>query len=264
MNRHPTKAEPFELAVSELFHENSKHYAADPRTVQRIMAVLANPILQGILATSTKRYPSAAKIELPNDAPLSTRSFDATVLGRRSCREFDGRPLSLPEVAKIVLCAGGVTARIDLPGFRQQPLRAAPSGGALYPVELYLFALCVTDLKAGLYHYAPADNSLELVREADAAPELARICYSETLIKSAAVIVLTGISLKSRLKYGERGYRFMLLEAGHIAQNAILAANALELGACPFGGFIDDDLDRLLDIDGLDEVSLYLIAFGRR
>ena len=65
------------------------------------------------------------------------------------------------------------------------------------------------------------------------------------------------------MKYGERGYRFMLLEAGHIAQNALLAANALGLGACPFGGFIDDDLDRLLGIDGLDEVSLYLIGVGR-
>ena len=117
-------------------------------------------------------------------------------------------------------------------------------------------------MNPGLYHYAPASNSLELIRELDAAQELARICYTAALAKSAAVIALTGISLKSRLKYGERGYRFMLLEAGHIAQNALLAANALELGACPFGGFIDDDLDQLLGIDGLDEVSLYLIAIG--
>jgi SagB-type dehydrogenase family enzyme len=263
MNRQAPKAETFELAVCELFHENSKHYKSDPRTVGRIMAVVANPVLQGILATSNKRYPSASKIELPDDLPPSTRSFDTTVLRRRSYREFDGRPLTLAEVAKIIFYAGGVTARIDLPGFQQQPLRAAPSGGALYPVEIYLFALSVTDMNAGLYHYVPIDNSLELVREVDAARELARICYSEALIKSAAVVVLTGISLKSRLKYGERGYRFMLLEAGHIAQNALLAANALELGACPFGGFIDDDLDRLLGIDGLDEVSLYLIAFGQ-
>jgi SagB-type dehydrogenase family enzyme len=264
MSPRPTKTEMVEPAVSELFHENSKHHSADPRTIERIMAVMANPILQGILANSAKRYPSAPKVKLPDDLPMATRSFDTAVLERRSDREFDGGPLSLPEVAKIVFCAGGVTARIDLPGFpQQQPLKAAPSGGALYPVELYLFALNVTELKAGLYHYASTDNCLELVSEVGAAQELARICFSEALIKSAAVIVLTGISLKSRLKYGERGYRFMLLEAGHMAQNALLTANALQLAACPYGGFIDDDLDRLLGIDGLDEVSLYLIALGR-
>jgi nitroreductase len=102
----------------------------------------------------------------------------------------------------------------------------------------------------------------ELVRAGDAAHEVARLCYTAALSEAAAVIVLTGISAKSRLKYGERGYRFTLLEAGHIAQNALLTASALMLDACPFGGFIDD-LDRLLGIDGLDEVSLYLVAVGR-
>jgi SagB-type dehydrogenase family enzyme len=263
MSPHPTKPETFDPAVSELFHENSKLYASDPRSVDRIMAVMANPVLQGILATSSKHYPSAPTIKLPTDLPTTARSFDEALLGRRSFREFNGRPLTLPEVAKILFCAGGTTGRIDLPGSRQQPLKAAPSGGALYPVELYLFVLKVVNLPAGLYHYTPAVSCLEHIRNVDAAWELARICYTEALAKSAAVIVLTGISAKSRLKYGERGYRFMLLEAGHIAQNALLAANALGLGACPFGGFIDDDLDQLLGIDGLDEVSLYLIGVGR-
>jgi SagB-type dehydrogenase family enzyme len=263
VSQHPTKPEAFEPAVSELFHENSKHYAADPRTVDRIMAVMANPVLQGILATSSKRYPSASTVALPADLPPSPRTFDEALLGRRSFREFDGRPLAIPEVAKLLLAAGGVTARIDLPGSRQQRLKAAPSGGALYPVELYVFVFRVTDLAQGLYHYAAADHALELVRAGDTAHEVARLCYTPALSEAAAVIVLTGISAKSRLKYGERGYRFTLLEAGHIAQNALLAASALMLDACPFGGFIDDDLDRLLGIDGLDEVSLYLIAVGR-
>jgi SagB-type dehydrogenase family enzyme len=257
------KSEFFEVAVSELFHENSKLYAADPRSVDRIMAVMANPVLQGVLAASSKRYPSAPTVALPADLPESPLSFDETLLSRRSLREFDGRPIALPEVAKLLLAAGGVTGWIDLAGHGRQPLKAAPSGGALYPVEVYLFAFRVTDLAPGLYHFAAADHVLELVRAGGAAREVARLCYSEALGGAAAVIALTGISAKSRLKYGERGYRFALLEAGHIAQNALLTANALGLGACPFGGFIDDDLDRLMGIDGLDEVSLYLVAIGR-
>ena len=263
MGSSPKKSAVFEPAVSELFHENSKLYAADPRSIDRIMAVMANPVLQGVLAASSKRYPSAPTVALPAHLPKSPLSFDEALLSRRSFREFDGRPLAVPEVTKLLLAAGGITGWIDLAGHERQPLKAAPSGGALYPVELYLFAFRVTGLAPGLYHYAAADHALELVRTGGMAREVACLCYTEALAEAAAVIALTGISAKSRLKYGERGYRFTLLEAGHIAQNALLAANALELGACPFGGFIDDDLDRLLGIDGLDEVSLYLVAIGR-
>jgi SagB-type dehydrogenase family enzyme len=263
MTLHPGEPAAFEPAVSELYHENSKHYADDPRTVDRIVAVMANPVLQSILATSSKRYPSAPIVALPSKLPPSSRSFDDALLGRRSFREFDGQPLLLWEVAKLLLAAGGVTGWVDLPGSHRQPLKAAPSGGALYPVELYLFAFRVSGLAQGLYHYAAKDHALEFVRPGDSAHEVAGLCFTQSLASAAAVIALTGITAKSRLKYGERGYRFTLLEAGHIAQNALLAAETLGLGACPFGGFVDDDLDRLLGIDGLDEVSLYLVAVGR-
>ena len=108
MSQHPIKSETFDLAVSELFHENTKYYASDPRVVERIMAVMANPVLQGILATSSKRYPSAPIIELPTELPSSTRSFDEALLSRRSFREFNGQPLTLLEVAKVLFCAAAL------------------------------------------------------------------------------------------------------------------------------------------------------------
>jgi SagB-type dehydrogenase family enzyme len=103
-----------------------------------------------------------------------------------------------------------------------------------------------------------------VLREAELIGTFAAAAFTPQLANAAAIFVLTGVSLKSRLKYGERGYRFMLLKAGHIAQNLLLTAAALELGALPVGGFIDDEMDRLLGIDGLNEVSLYLVAIGRR
>ena len=82
------------------------------------------------------------------------------------------------------------------------------------------------------------------------------------MVGAALAVALTGISMKTKLKYGERGYRFLLFEAGHIMQNLLLVASALGVSALPIGGFVDAELDSALGIDGLDEVSLYLAAVG--
>jgi len=253
-----------DIKPSELFHENSKHHRSDRASVERIVAVLSNPVLLGMMAASQKRYPSAPKISLSAELPPAAITFDEAVWTRRSCRKFTGEPLRFSEVSKLLRFACGVSVMLDLPGGHRQPLRVAPSGGGLYPVEAYLVALKVDELSAGLYHYNPVENHLEVLRAQDFTGELLSITFARELKEAAALIVLTGIPVKTKLKYGERGYRFLLLEAGHIAQNILLTANSLRLGALPIGGFVDDRLDELLGLDGLDEVSLYLVAVGRQ
>jgi|SRR5271166_1908932 len=253
-----------DLSVSELFHENSKHRRSDAAVVDRIMAALGSPVLQGIMASAFKQYPSARKITLSREFPPAPVTFDEAVLTRRSLHEFTRDALGWAEFSKLIQFAGGVTGLGDLPFGEKQYFRAAPSGGGLYPVEMYAFALRVETLPAGLYHYYPVENRIELLRQHDYSQELKTLTFAGEVSQAGAVFALTGIPLKSRLKYGERGYRFMLLEAGHIAQNLLLTANSLRLAAFPIGGFIDDELDRMLHIDGLEEVSLYLVAVGRR
>jgi SagB-type dehydrogenase family enzyme len=253
-----------DVSISELYHENSKHQRSDARVTDRIITVLRSPLLQGMMASAYKRYPLARRTALAHDLPAAVTGFDEAVLSRRSVREFGEEALNWSDLSKLAQFAGGITGFSDLQTGDRQYFRAAPSAGGLYPVEMYVFAQRVSTLPAGLYHYHPVENCLELLCEKDYAPNLKNITFTAEAGQAGAVFAMTGIPLKSRVKYAERGYRFMLLEAGHIAQNLLLAANSLRLAAFAIGGFIDDELDRMLGIDGLDEVSLYLVAVGKR
>ncbi|HVS07138.1 MAG TPA: SagB/ThcOx family dehydrogenase [Candidatus Dormibacteraeota bacterium] len=249
--------------ASELFHENSKQRRSDLVFIERIIAASASPYVHQLLTRGHKRYPSAPTVSLPMDFPRAERDFDEAMLTRRSIRTFTRGSLSLGEVAKLLHFAAGITGWITVDGAREQPLRASPSAGALYPVELYLLAVEVQGLERGTYHYDSFRGRLEVLSTSSPLAALRRITFLDELAGAGAVVAMTGISAKSRLKYGERGYRFTLFEAGHIAQNLLLTAHSLGLAAFAVGGFVDDELDALLNVDGVEEVSLYLVAVGR-
>jgi SagB-type dehydrogenase family enzyme len=249
-----------ERLLSELYHENSKQWRSDLEFVERIVAASVNPMLQQLMATSRKRYPHAQRLPLP--APEVDGELAEAVGRRRSGRSFAPLPLARKHLALLLHFGGGITGTLG-PDGHSQPVRASPSAGALYPVEIYVCAQRVRGLAPGIYHYDPFEPAVELVSAAPTGLALARLSHTAELADAGAVIVLTGVPARSRIKYGERAYRFMLLEAGHIAQNVLLAASSLELEALPIGGFVDSELDELLDIDGVDESSLYLLAVGR-
>ena len=257
-----TMADMDDPAVSELFHENSKQCPTDSRMTDRIIAVSASPIMQLMMATALKTYPGADRIPLLEGDELIDRSFSETLLTRRSFRQFSGAAITKLELARLLRLSNGVSGSMDIYLGQKQYFRTSPSAGALYPVELYAFALNVADLAPGLYHYHPVNHDLETVSLNDFRDRLEWLTREKAMQSASAVLAMTGVSPKTRLKYGERGYRFMLLEAGHIGQNALLAAHALNLGAFTIGGFLDDEMDRLLSVDGVDEVSLYLVAVG--
>jgi SagB-type dehydrogenase family enzyme len=125
----------------------------------------------------------------------------------------------------------------------------------------------VDGLAAGLYHYDPLDDVIEVLPQAVGLDDLrAAIPWPEiepALQGAALALIVAGMFWRNRFKYGQRGYRFVLLEAGHAAQNAMLAATALELGSVPVGGFYDAPLDHALGFDGLNEGALYAILLGR-
>ena len=145
------------------------------------------------------------------------------------------------------------------------PLRAVPSGGALYPLELYVAALRVEGLEPGLYHFDPLRAGARGGRSGDStAGDVAALStYPEIVVACAAVIFVAAVFGRTRFKYGLRGYRFALLEAGHVGQNVLLAATAFGLGAVPLGGFYDRLTDEFLGLDGVNESTLYTIAVGR-
>ena len=139
-----------------------------------------------------------------------------------------------------------------------------PSGGGLYPLELYVLARHVTGLTSGVFHYSAISHAAEPVREFSLPDRfLSELFLGQPYVAAAAaIVVVTAVVERSLWKYGDRGYRYILLEAGHAAQNLNLAATALGLGTFNLGGFFDADLAGLLGLDEEFEVPLYGIAIG--
>jgi SagB-type dehydrogenase family enzyme len=204
---------------------------------------------------------NAATVELPIPA-LPGMSLASAIAARTSCRQFRSEPIPLAQLGDLLHAAYGVLGTIDLWGeFCERPV---PSGGGLYPLELYVLTQRVDGLPGGAYHYVPIMHVLEVVRS-DQLPSLltAEMFLGQPYLSdAAAVLVLTAVVERSLWKYEDRGYRYVLLEAGHVAQNLNLCATALGLGCLNLGGFLDEDVAALLRLDDDDEVALYGVAVG--
>lgn len=178
---------------------------------------------------------------------------------RRSQREFSPHPITFAELSQLLWATQGITARA-----RGYDFRAVPSAGALYPIETYVVVNRVNELNAGLYHFDIKENQLILLKEGNFGRDLSQAGLGQEMLEEASCIFIwTAIVARSRWKYRERAYRYIYMDAGHIGQNLYLAATALNLGCCTVGAFYDEEVDRLIGIEGPEEISIYLGAVGR-
>lgn len=249
---------------AESFHEASKVAPSTiGRQVEGARGLEHNQDLQLSVTRSVKRFAHREQVELPPPECPPMGVMEA-IAARRSARTFGDVALPLADLSTILQAAYGVTQ--DLSASERQvayPLRSVPSGGALYPLDLYVSSQRVEGLEQGIHHYDPLRAALEEVRVGPCRDDVADAStYPEIVSQGAAVIFVTAMFWRSRFKYGLRGYRFALLEAGHVAQNALLAATALGLAAVPLGGFYDRSTDDLLGLDGVNESTLYLLVVG--
>lgn len=195
-------------------------------------------------------------IELTEPRHKSGVSIEEAILGRRSTREYAGEPLTLQELSQLLWAAQGVT---DPRGFR-----TAPSAGALYPLEVYVVAGDVESLPEGVYRYSPQKHQLDKVLAGDKRAELAGAALGQAWVEEAAAdIVFAAVYERTTGKYGERGIRYVQMEAGHAAQNLCLQAAALDLGIVTVGAFQDDQIKEILSLPE-DEQPLYIIPVGRK
>jgi len=205
-----------------------------------------------------KTYPGADRVELPEPAPAEADLWSA-LARRRSVREFDGAPISLDDLATLLWAGAGVSA--VQAGYA---LRTAPSAGALYPVETYVVAHQVDGLEPGAYHYAVLERALERLRAGDLRLPVARAALDQGIAHdAAAVFIWSAVWQRSIWKYGQRAYRYVPLDAGHIAENVALAAVGLGLGSCQIAAFYDDEANDLLGLDGESESVVYMTVVGR-
>jgi SagB-type dehydrogenase family enzyme len=196
--------------------------------------------------------------------PAAERSrLDELIGGRVSCREFSGAPVGMREVALLLDSAYGVIKLRTFGGGRRVFGRAAPSAGGLYPLEFYLLADRVEGVPRGLYHFHARDRVLEPLGTSPTIGELLPdLMQQRYLEKAAALVFLAAVFPRTQRKYGARGYRYILLEAGHAAQNFCLRAVELKLATLCVGGYTDSRINALLRLDTQREGVVYALAVG--
>ncbi|HEY9420676.1 MAG TPA: SagB/ThcOx family dehydrogenase [Thermoanaerobaculia bacterium] len=250
---HPS---PEEGELWELFHENSK--------IGRYTEPVAEELVRSQMETLWQVIPMEhlERIPLPGAGArtVPTLGLDEAILRRATPDNLLPVPVPLATLSSLLFHAAGV---VEGRGQAGRPFRVTPSGGALYPVELFLHARTVEGLAPGLYHYDALAGALNRLPGGDRTAELASCLVQPALVADTSIQILSvGIFERSTFKYGNRGYRFALLEAGHQAQNLSLVATALGLACVHVGGYRDREVDRLLGLDGLQRSALYVTCIG--
>ncbi len=218
------------------------------------------PLLWYAQPETYKHYPDAPKYKL--EAPQKTGGmplWEAINL-RHSIRNFKDQPLKKDILSQLLWATQGITH--ESMGFE---FRAAPSAGALYPVETYLALHNVEEIESGIYHYGVQNHELEQLKKGDFREAAARASLDQDMAYSASVVFIwTAVFQRSKWKYDQRAYRYVYLDAGHIAQNLALAAVSFGLGTCQIGALYDKEVNALISIDGEEESVVYMSTVGQR
>ncbi len=206
-----------------------------------------------------KVYPNAPRIHLPPMTQFNGEPLHVLMNRRRSRRGFRPDPITGSQVAALLWSVAGITG--DAGGIK---LRTVPSAGARYAIETYLSVQRVADVPPGLYHYHVQDAQLEKLADGFQGAAIASAFLNQQMGTSAAVTFLfTAVIDRAAWKYGQRAYRYIYLDAGHVGQSLMLAAEAMHLGCCNIGAFYDDECNHLLGVDGIKETTVYCAAVGR-
>jgi SagB-type dehydrogenase family enzyme len=197
------------------------------------------------------------EVKLPPPREQGEMSLEETIYRRRSVRDYKGEPLSLSQLSQILWAAQGLT---DSRG-----LRAVPSAGATYPLEVFILIGrdCVDSIEPGTYHYDVVEHSLNLHKEGDQRRELVIAARDQEFIARAPVdIVICAIFERTSLYYGRRAERYVHMEVGHAGENISLQAMALGLATVMVGAFDDEQVSAVMGL-AKEVKPLYIIPLGK-
>lgn len=189
-------------------------------------------------------------------------SIQEAINNRTSIRNYSKEALSLDELSYLLWCTQGIKEVIN--GYIT--LRTVPSAGARHAFETYLLVNNVNELTSGLYRYMAVGHSLvKLSTDENIDDLIMKACLNQEFIKTSAVtFIWSAVAYKMKWRYGERGYRYMHLDAGHVCQNLYLSAESIDCGVCAIGAFLDDEIASALNIDGEEEFVIYLATLGKK
>ena len=203
-------------------------------------------------------------VDLPPPAALrlGEMSLKQAIETRRSLRQYAETPLSLSELSYLLWCTQGVREITS----GKATFRTVPSAGARHPFETMLLVNRVEGMKPGLYWFVASGHRLsQLDAEPEIADRIAEAAYNQRFIlESAATFIWIADAVRMTWRYGERGYRYMHIDAGHVCQNLYLAAESIGAGCCAIGAFTDETMNALLGLDGINQFVIYLGVVGKR
>lgn len=237
-----------EQGIGDRFQQETKYY-------HTTLGEGPNWSIQPVLY---KHYEQKPHIHLPKPQTDSSKTLDEVLSKRKSIRSFQQKPLSTSHLSYLLWASTGVQRKEH--GYE---FRTAPSAGALYPIETYLVINNVESIKQGVYHYNIKHHYLEELRTGDFRSEITTAALNQHMCSTASVVFIwTALFNRSKCKYGQRSYRYIYLDAGHIAENLALAATNLNLGSCHIAALFDEDINNIIEVDGTKESTIYLTVVG--
>jgi SagB-type dehydrogenase family enzyme len=208
--------------------------------------------LAGLLALTIVLISGAAAekyINLPKPDQIGKYPLESSITIRRSQRDFEDRELTMEQISQLLWAGQGITDR-------EFGFRTAPSAGALYPITLYLVK------KDGVFRYLPDRHRLVEIEKGDKRPEMVRAALGQGYIREAPISIVLAANFRiTESKFGARTFRYVCMEAGHIAQNIQLQAGALGLATCPTGSFWDDVVKSALKLPEPHD-PIYILPIG--
>ncbi|MFX0051535.1 MAG: SagB/ThcOx family dehydrogenase [Candidatus Hermodarchaeota archaeon] len=201
-------------------------------------------------------------LPLPRDITLKTIALRNAIENRRSVRKYSGEPLTLMEISWLLWCTQGVKEIISRP----VTLRNVPSAGARHALETFLLINNVESIQPGLYRYLATKHKIIPINLEDSliSEKLADACLEQSHVKKSAVTFFwVAIVYRMYWRYGERGYRYLHLDAGHVCQNLYLAAEKIGCGVCAIAAYDDIQVNEILGVDGEDAFTIYLATVGK-
>lgn len=256
-----------DIPLYELFHRNSEINSLNGYNFSDIIskAISDKDFIKECL-TPKSLYKEKETIKLPSpNAQLTTSNLFDVISKRRSVRNFSKEAMTLEELSTILFYSSGMTGEYfqteDKP---HMYLFAYPSAGGLMPLDSYIFISNVKDINSGIYYYDPIRHILKVIKEGFKPNDFKKTTLSFNLSMQAAFVVyILGTTCLTGYKYSDRGYRFMQLEAGHLAQNFYLTSTAIGSGAVASGGFLDVEILELLKLNDEYTFVLYEIIIGK-
>lgn len=209
-----------------------------------------------------KLYPRLPQITLKK-VSIEADKVLSIIKKRKSERKFKNKSLPLKTISKILYFSCGIRNHKKMENTFDKSLRMYPSAGARYPLEVYPVILKSKEILPGIYHYNVKWNSLELLLKGNFKKKFGEITSQNWVNKSTVIIIITAVFPRTIIKYKERGWRYIFFEAGHLSQNIHLISTTLKLKSCAIGGFLDEEIINLLELNPKNELPLYLITIGK-